>query len=234
VISLLLKLGSIGLLDSTSMIPTAIVPIIIFLGGKRPILTASAFIVGTFVSYLACGLFIALGVDAILDRMMPTIKRIMENPNTVEIIVQIVLGLAMMVLSVRLADTRVRKGEQKKTPEQAGPASAFMFGSVIVLSGIWGALPYFAAIDQILRADVAVVPSVALLAFYNAIVVLPMVVMVLVRVILRERSDRLFESLRQFFSRWFRRVAVALLLLLGGVLVTDGIGWLVGKPLLPA
>ena len=54
-----------------------------------------------------------------------------------------------MVLSVKLADVRVRKGEQKKAPEEAGPGSAFTFGSVIVLSGIWGALPYFAAVDQI-------------------------------------------------------------------------------------
>ena len=39
--------------------------------------------------------------------------------------------------------------------------------------------------------------------------------------------------MNRFFSAWGPRVIVGILVVLGIVLVMDGIGWFLGKPLLP-
>ena len=104
--------------------------------------------------------------------------------------------------------------------------SAFGFGAVFMLAGAWGAVPYFAAIDRILRADVSDTSGVMLLLYYNAIFVLPLIALVIARIVLGRRADAWFTRLGDFCSRWGRRVAVAVLILLGMLLVVDGIHWL--------
>ena len=59
----------------------------------------------------------------------------------------------------------------------------------LTLAGVPGALPYFGAIDQILRADLALLPSLLALLFYNLVFLLPLATIVLVRVLLPKRSE---------------------------------------------
>ena len=61
----------------------------------------------------------------------------------------------------------------------------------------------------------------------------PLLAFVALRYLVGARAYRLFQATSRFFVRWGRRLIVTALMLLGGVLVTDGVGWFVGKPLLP-
>ena len=49
------------------------------------------------------------------------------------------------------------------------PSQAWVMGAGATIAGLWGALPYFAAIDQILKADVSQVETMLALAYYNVV-----------------------------------------------------------------
>ena len=58
----------------------------------------------------------------------------------------------MLIFGYRLTATR-RKERSRKAEESTSPGGAFALGFFLIATGMPGALPYFAAIDQMLRAD---------------------------------------------------------------------------------
>jgi hypothetical protein len=94
-------------------------------------------------------------------------------------------------------------------------------------------VPYFAAIDLALRADVSLQERILALGIYNLFFVLPLGLVVMLRLVLGERSKAPLEAVKGFFDRWGLRVIVVLFMVLGAVLLVDGIGWLLGYPLIP-
>jgi cytochrome c biogenesis protein CcdA len=215
------------------MISTAAIPMLLLLAGPRPYLTSFSFVFGVVLSYTLCGFLIVLGADVLLDRFAPAIERIMKNPNTLEILIQIAIGVVLLTFGVKLADVRPRRQSRREVKQGVGLAGAFGFGALFTISGIWGALPYFAALDRILRQDVSDLTGILLVVFYNLMFVLPLAALIVVRMVMGARADRFFQSLVDWFKRWGRRLGVAVLILLGGLLVADGIGWLLGNNILP-
>ncbi len=99
--------------------------------------------------------------------------------------------------------------------------------------GVAGAFPYFGAIDQILRADLTDTGNLVALASYNLAFILPLASPVFIQVLFPDRSQRIFEALTRWAERWGRRIVVVLLLVVGLVLLADGISFLNGNPRLP-
>ena len=230
--ALLLLLTPIALIDSTSLVPMAIVPMLVMLGGRRPFLTAMTFIAAVFVSYVACGILIVFGLSAFVDGAAHWAKNYWSNPYVIEIYVQIVAGFLILIFAVKVGEKSTPKG-QKQAPAEMSPWSAFTFGAILTVGGIWGALPYFAAIAEIEQAELSMLDSVVALVYYNIVFALPLIAIVVVRQVAGERSDTFFAKLRDFFTKWTKRLVVSGLMLLGILLFLDGIGWLLGWPLLP-
>ena len=65
--TVIVVLTSIGLLDSTSMIPMSIVPIVILLSSKKPYLGSAAFLAGIFTTYFISGLLQVFGLNTAFD-----------------------------------------------------------------------------------------------------------------------------------------------------------------------
>jgi hypothetical protein len=231
-VALLLLLAPIGLLDSTSIIPLCIVPIIALLAGPRPLLGASALILGVFAVYLACGLLVLFGLQSAFDAIDAYVIRLWKDPSTEELVFQIVLGLVACAFGFRLVANRAR-GRQEAPSAAMTPAQAWLAGAGLTIVGLPGAVPYFAAIDLVLRADVALARQLAALVYYNAVFVAPLFAIVALRLVLGGRGDRVLDAVKRFFDTWGHRVIVALLFILGAVLVADGIGWFLGWPLIP-
>ena len=93
--------------------------------------------------------------------------------------------------------------------------------------------PYFAAIDQILRADVSTTGALLALLYYNIVFILPHAVLIIVRLVAPAQSERIFKTVGDFTERWGRRLIIAVLLIVGLVLIADAISWWFGSPLLP-
>ena len=225
-------LASIALIDSTSIVPISIVPLLAFLAMKRPYLSALAFIAGIFVTTFSVGVLITYGLDQVFAAINVKMQQIWTSPTTADLVTQIVIGVVLATFGFRLAGAR----QKKKGPDVAGamsPLRIFLLACGITIVGMPGAVPYLAAIDEILRADRPPGEMVLLLLFYNVIFTAPLLTIVVVRGALGSRSDSFFDRLQAFFDHWGRRLLVVLLIVLGIVLVADGIGFFLGHPLLP-
>jgi Sap-like sulfolipid-1-addressing protein len=232
-LDLLAVLTPIALVDSLSMMPFAIVVLAVLLSGRQPYLTSFSFMAGTVLSYFAAGLLIAFGLGGLIDRASQFITHRFWNPEAIDYEVSLVIGLALIFFGYRMAVMRQEKGKQKEVSAEMGPGQAFVLGAGATIAGIWGALPYFAAIDQILKANVSPAESVIALVFYNLMFVSLLLLLILVRVALRQRADRMFEVINQLVAVWGKRVLIAVMVLLGLVMVADSTGYFFGHPLIP-
>ena len=230
--TLLFVLAAIGLLDSTSMVPICVIPLAVILGGSRPIAGAAGFLAGIFAVYAGAGFLLLVGFDALFDAVGPSLSRWWNQPNTPELILQIIVGGLMLGFAWRLAKSRQSRG-RPDLPEAISPASAFVLGGGLTVVGLPGALPYFGAIDQILRADLSIVASVAALVFYNVVFLTPLATLLVVRLLFPAHSGAIFGRVASLAERWGRHLIVLILLGVGLVLVADGVGWFLGHPLLP-
>jgi hypothetical protein len=108
-----------------------------------------------------------------------------------------------------------------------------LFDALLVVVGMPGAVPLFAAIDQILRADLSDAAAVWALLYYTLVFILSLLALVFIRIALGDRSERIFEAVNRFLSVWGARLVIIVLLLLGMVMLADGIGWIVGRSFIP-
>ena len=233
-LDLLLALTTISIIDSLSMLPFAVVVLAVLLTGKQPYLTASGFLIGIFVSYLGAGILIAFGLGETINQVTEALVHWFKNPNAIDYYLSIVVGVLLIVFGYRWATARRKKAEQKKKAEASmGPGQAFLLGGGAVLAGLWGALPYFAAVDTILKEDLTVSESIVALTYYNVIFISSGVVLVLIRAVMGERADGVFAAVNRFIAVWGKRTIIAAMVLLGLVMLADGVGWLLGRPLIP-
>jgi cytochrome c biogenesis protein CcdA len=231
---LLLVLVPIALVDSTSMLPIGIPVMLAMLAAPRGVAACAAFLLGIFTVYLPCGIVIALGLGAVFERLGAWLAEAWaRTPGTTDLALQIVVGLALLAFGWKLANARQKRGQQAAERTGLGPVQAFTLGAGLMLVGMPGALPYFAAVDQILRADASTSGAVLALLWYNALFLLPLALVPVLRVVLGARSQPFFDAVSRFAEVWGRRLIAAVLLVLGGLLVVDGVGWFLGRPLFP-
>lgn len=230
--NLVLLLTPIALLDSTSIIPLCIVILAILLAGPSPLFRSTALLAGIFVTYLACGLLILFGLRRVFDAINSYALRVWQQPNTEELIFQIVIGLVLVVFGLRIVLARKRKAE-KQAPAAYTAGQAFLAGAGMTIVGLPGAVPYLAAIDLILRSDQTGSQAVAALVVYNVVFVAPLAAIMALCLVAGKHSEPILRAISGFFDRWGERLVVFLMLALGVVLVADGIGWFLGTPLIP-
>lgn len=230
--TLILVLTSIALLDSTSIVPLCIAPLVALLSSDRPFLGATSLLFGVFVVYFAFGILTLLGLGALFDQINEWVGSLWREPETIEIWLQIAIGLVLSFFGYRMANARESRGERGASLVMS-PLQGFTLGAGLTLVGLPGALPFFAAADQILRADLSLAGGIAALLYYNVVFLFPLATIVLVRVFFRQQSEAVFAAISRFFDIWGRRLIIALLILLGAVLTIDGVGWLIGSPLIP-
>ena len=226
-------LTPIAVLDAASVIPVAIVPMAVFLATARPYLTSSGYVAGIFLPYVGFGVVIAFGLGWVIGGLNTWFQRFYAEPNAMELLLQVVLGLAAVWFGARMLSEPSQRAVDKPQPE-ATPAEAFALGAGTILVGLPGALPYFAAIDQVLRADLNPGSNVIALIYYNVVIVLPLAAMILLHVFMGAASRPLFERISAFSARWGGRAFALLLLAFGALFVVDGLSFLIfDYPILP-
>jgi hypothetical protein len=62
---------------------------------------------------------------------------------------------------------------------------------------------------------------------------LPLAALVCLRVFFPHQSERIFDFIKDLITKKDRRVIMTLLVILGLVMVVDGIEWFLGMPLIP-
>lgn len=231
-LELLTILTPIAVLDSVSIVPLCIVVMVVLLAGPRPVVRSLSFIFAIFVVYLACGMLVLLGLESALHELRAYTVRLWQSPETEELILQIVIGIVLCAVGLRMA-FRGRKVAAKRVTGGMTTAQAFAAGAGLTIVGLPGAVPYLAAIELVLREHLGLKREIVALAYYNAVFVAPLGALVVLHLALGERGRGALEQTRRLLDTWGQRVLVVLLVALGLLLIADGIGWFLGYPLIP-
>lgn len=231
-LELLTILTPIALLDSTSIVPLCIVILVVLLAGPRPLLKSASFILGIFVVYLACGMLVLLGLESVLDELRAYTIRLWKSPETEELILQMLIGLVLCAVGLRMA-FRGKRSTEKPVATGMTTVQAFGAGAVLTIVGLPGAVPYLAAIELVLREHLSLKREILVLGYYNAVFVAPLAAIVGVHLALGERGRSVLDGTRRFLDAWGHRVILVLLIVLGALLIADAIGWFLGTPLIP-
>ena len=166
--TLLALLTPIALLNSVAKLPGGLAGVVTSLATPKPFLTASAFILGKFVPFFVVGLLIAIGLDAAFDQTRNWAREIWQDPTGFVVVLQLAIGATMVIAGYRFSRASHYQN-QSKSEAPMTPFGAFSVGAGMTLIGLPGALFYFAAIDQILRAELAVPGIVKAVLFYNLV-----------------------------------------------------------------
>mgnify|MGYP001812585086 FL=1 len=232
-LELLLTLTTISLLDSMSAVPIALIPLAIILNGRTPLTGAISFISGGFIVYFIFGLLILLGLDNLIDKYAEQFISYMKSePDCVELIIQIIIGFIMIYFAWQFSRRAPQDSNTRSYDTDIKPVQAFLLSASINIIGMWGALPYFAAMAQILKADLETASMIWILVYYNLVFALPLIGFILLRIMMGERAAVVLGKMTDFFSHWGKQVIVLSLYLLGPLLIADGIGWFTGYPIL--
>lgn len=232
-IELLPVLIPIALVDSLSITPLGLVPLIQILSGPRRYATAMGLLSGLFISYLIMALAFLLGLSAILDQANAWLSHRWNNPEPVDFAVEILIGLVLLAFGWPIAAKRKQKSEGKKLPTEVTPGSAFSFGFMLTVVGFPGALPYFAAADQITRANLPVPAMVLAVTIYCAIFILPLALLVILHRWQGGRLDGFLQSCRRFFETTGATIMKIAMIILGLILIADGVAYFIAEPLIP-
>lgn len=203
-------LAGLSLIDSTSF-GTLLIPIWLMLTPGRIRPGRLAIYLGTVaIFYFVVGVALALGADVALEAIR---RPLSEIPERALVLAQLVLGIALVVLSYVL-EQRIRRNEGKgegrlqrwrtraltETGDGGGGplVKLALIGTSIELLSM---VPYLVAIGLLTAADLSVGVFGLSLAAYCLLMVLPATILGLGRVVFHHRVDRMLVAINGWFTR---------------------------------
>ena len=191
-------------------------------GTSRPVVNSSAVLLGHTLAYVSAGVVLALGLERLTHRLL--------NPHHIDFILSLVVGFLLLWDAFKSGSKD--KKDTTRESEDMTPLQALGLGAVVNFVGIPFALPYFAALDQILKANVPVAESLVLLGGYNLLYALPFAMVPVLTATMGERSQPILQSANNVLERISRFLMPILLALVGFALIVDAILYFVtGKGL---
>jgi cytochrome c biogenesis protein CcdA len=182
-------------------------------GSKRPVVNASALLLGHTLAYFVAGVAVAHGIDRVTDRL--------ANPERIDFVIGGIIGVGLLWFAIPMKKKGAPTADE---PEwELTPAKCLGFGAVLNFIGIPFALPYFAVVDQILKADLTSAASLTVLALYNLGYALPFMVVPVTVAISGDRAKPVLERINGFLVKASDFIMPWMLGLLGLALVADSV-----------
>jgi len=186
-------------------------------GSPRPVLLSSSMLLGHTTAYFSVGIVLALSMN--------TISEWFANPGAIDFIIEMILGLALLWVAAGS-----RKSTGKRPDEETADLtvlSAFGFGAVINFIGIPFAVPYFAAIDQILKTDFSTTEAVLMLLSYNLAYMLPFALVPVLSAVMGDKAKPILGRVNEVLDKVSGVLMPVLLGLIGLALLADAIMYFV-------
>jgi cytochrome c biogenesis protein CcdA len=206
--------------------PVLLAATIFALGSTRPYVNSLLTLIGWLLLYFTAGIGLALGLEQISSYL--------ANPRPLDFIIELVVGLALLAWGLWLALKKPQPGKDADYGEAAAltGAQSLVIGAGINLIGLPFAIPYFAAIDQILKADLTSFAAIIWLLGYNLLYILPFALLIIGRAVLGKGADNLLTKLSAWMEKAADFILPVMLLIIGGALLADAMAYFVsGMPL---
>jgi len=186
-------------------------------GTGRPVSNSIALLLGHTAAYFIVGILLALGLEQFENRL--------ASPKPVDFVFEIFVGLLLLWIAIRSRNSSAK--QPKADTKGLTFISAFFLGAIVNFVGIPFAIPYFAALSQILKADISATEALITLVGYNIAYALPFTTVPVLRALLGDKSQLLFEKINNFLNKASSVIMPVILLLLGAALVTDAVYYFV-------
>ncbi len=183
-------------------------------GTTRPVANSIAALLGHTIAYLAFGVLFALAFNVIAERI--------ANPEPVDYWISLVIGVLLLWVAWRSRSSDSTPSDRSADSEMS-PIKAFFLGGVINLVGIPFALPYFAAIDQVLKADLNTTASLTVIAVYNIAYALPFLIVPVLAVVMGEAARPVLARINNKVDRISAVLMPVMLVLVGLFLIADAL-----------
>jgi len=186
-------------------------------GSGRPVTNSAAILVGHTLAYFVAGILVSLGIEQATERL--------ANPQRIDFIISAIVGIGLLWVTLQ---TKKEGAPVADEPEwELTPMKCLGFGAFVNFIGIPFALPYFAVVDQLLKADLSMPESLATLVIYNISYALPFVVVPAAVAISGESAKPLLAKINAFIGKASDVVMPWMLGLLGLALLADSISFFV-------
>ncbi|WP_103670343.1 GAP family protein [Pseudanabaena sp. BC1403] len=215
--ALLPSLIAIAALDSLN--PSAIALQVYLLGTTKPIPRSLAFVIGIFLAYWTSGLLAVLGLNQFIQTVIANSGISLSTPLLYTI--QLLIGIILLVVGITLRIPA--QTEPVKAPTKLTLARTFLLGMSVTVLELPTALPYFAAIEQIARANLDLLSIASILALYNLIFVLPPIALVVLYLLFHRQSFvlSLLQRINRSIAIYSPHILRFVLLGLGIFLIAD-------------
>jgi len=198
----------------TDIVNPVLFAFLVYAGGSnRPLLNSSAVLMGHTAAYFFAGIALAIGLESLSERL--------ANPEPMDFIIGLIIGLGLIVIAIPSRKKPARR-PQERAPSLT-PLKAFGFGALVNFVGIPFAVPYFAAIDQILKADVSSIGALGFLAAYNLLYAVVFAVVPILIATQGERAQPFLTRINDVLDRASDYLMPVLFALLGIALTADAI-----------
>jgi hypothetical protein len=195
--ALALLVAGIGIADSVN--PSTLAPAL-YLASVPRARGLTSFTVGVFAVYLAGGLVLVLGPGPAL------IATLRDVGPQVEHVVEAGAGVVFAVLAALAWRSRHAPDDVARAQRNLAPTTALALGAGIAAVELPTAFMYFGAVSAILVAHAAVPVEVGLVTAYNALFVLPLVILIGVRARSGQRAEAWLAAARARLRRYAPRV----------------------------
>jgi len=202
--------------------PLNVLPVILLLFTKKPLLSASCFLAGFIIgvaAVLTAGVLIADAVDLSGS----------SSDATWVAVVKLVLGLYLLVAAARKYRGRPRRGEEEQMPRRMEAIAGFSPGKSLDAGLLLGALNPknlvvgLAAAATIAHGALTRGQQIAVIAAYVVVAALGVAGPIVVTLVLGERSHEVLDRWKSWLGRNSATVMAALFALFGVVLIGQAV-----------
>jgi threonine/homoserine/homoserine lactone efflux protein len=184
-------------------------------GSSRPVENSAAMLLGHTAAYFVAGVAVAHGIEQVSERL--------ANPHRVDFVISGLVGLGLLWMAVPTKKNGAPRADEPGW--ELTPMKCFGFGAVVNFVGIPFALPYFAVVDQILKANLATAESFTVLAIYNVLYALPFMIVPLTVAVSGESARPLLRKINAVLTKTSDFLMPWMFGLLGLALVADSVAY---------
>lgn len=213
----MLVLSLIGIATVDSLNPTTIAFLIYFLSTPKPVIRSVTFVFGVFAAYLTGGLLFIFGISQLITNF---VNNFIVSAGWFIYVIQFIIGVVLIVIGLKINQFSNNQ-PTKKRPKVLKPFNTFLLGFAATFWDIPTALPYIAAIEQIVKANLNFSEIIVLLIIYNFIFVFPAIILIVVYIMFTDKAADIMIKITQQITKWFPKLNQVFLIAFGLWLVVD-------------
>lgn len=219
-LSIVLSIAGLAALDSIN--PVELLAGIFLFTIKKPLSRFFSYTIGIFVFHLILGFILYYAFHFILD------LKIFDSP-VFDRSIELIGGILLIYLGFTMKNQNRGTAKAILNPT---PLQTFLLGIVITASAIPTSAAYYSALGIIANNKLPFGELSFLLIMYNIIFVLPLFILLGIYLIFKNRSEKIFEHVRNFIVRKLNKLMRIILILVGLLLIANFIEYLFQKSVL--